>query len=68
MGLFRSRFRKMVYQTESWVINIKPVFWQETKVLFGAHDISSAKDLRLINLYRFYLVVYFSLLGGLMVF
>ena len=35
LGYYRSKFRKMVYQTDSWVINIKPVFWKELKGLFG---------------------------------
>lgn len=28
---FRSRFRKMVYKTNNWTINIKPVFWKKLK-------------------------------------
>jgi len=35
LGYYRSKFRKMVYQTDSWVINIKPVFGKEIKGLFG---------------------------------
>ena len=31
---FRSKFRKIVYQTEDWKINIKPVFIKELKGLF----------------------------------
>ncbi len=34
MGVYRSRFRKLVYQTDSWTINIKPVFVTEFKGLF----------------------------------
>ena len=32
---YRSKFRKIVYRTEHWFINIKPVFWKEIKGLFG---------------------------------
>jgi len=56
---FRSRFRKMVYNTDSWLINIKPVFWEEIKVLFGYHNQKNNADLRIISFYRFYLIVYF---------
>ncbi|MDO8896707.1 MAG: hypothetical protein Q7V19_03585, partial [Bacteroidales bacterium] len=35
LGYYRSKFRKIVYQTESWIINIKPVFLKEIKGLFG---------------------------------
>ena len=31
---YRSKFRKMVYQTDDWRINIKPVFIKELKGLF----------------------------------
>ena len=31
---YRSKFRKIVYQTDNWRINIKPVFWKELKGLF----------------------------------
>ena len=62
LGLFRSRFRKMVYQTNSWWINVKPVFWEEIKVLFGFHQHIKRAELRLINFYRFYLIVYFAIL------
>ncbi len=31
---YRSKFRKMVYQTDDWRINFKPVFWKELKGLF----------------------------------
>lgn len=62
LGLFRSRFRKMVYQTDSWWINVKPVFWEEIKVLFGFHQRTKRAELRVINFYRFYLIVYFAIL------
>ena len=31
---FRSKFRKIVYQTDDWKINIKPLFIKELKGLF----------------------------------
>lgn len=62
LGIFRSRFRKMVYGTNSWWINIKPVFWQELKVLFGFYDSKIFPDSKPIYFYRLYLVVYFVLL------
>ena len=35
LGYYRSKFRKIVYQTDSWLINIKPLFLKEIKGLFG---------------------------------
>ena len=31
LSYYRSKFRKIVYQTDSWLINIKPLFWKEIK-------------------------------------
>jgi hypothetical protein len=58
---FRSRFRKLVYQTDSWLINIKPVFLKELKALFTTLYPDDAQYLRLRNFYRFYLAVYILL-------
>jgi peroxiredoxin Q/BCP len=55
---YRSRFRKIVYQTENWVINIKPVFWDEIKALFGNVYPENPEYLKMRNFYRFYLIVY----------
>jgi hypothetical protein len=66
LSVFRSRFRKMVYQTESWMINIQPFFWREIKTLFGLSPHTAKEELRLIAFYRFYLVVYLVLLGGVL--
>ena len=63
LGWFRSKFRKMVYGTDSWWINIKPVFWREIKVLCGFHRRTGKNELRLIFFYRFYLTVYALLFG-----
>jgi peroxiredoxin Q/BCP len=55
---FRSRFRKLVYQTDSWIIVIKPVFLKELKALFSNLYPGDVHYLRLRNFYRFYLEVY----------
>jgi len=67
-GIIRSRFRKMVYKTDSWLINIQPYFLEETKVLFGIHNIKKKEDIKLINFYRFYLAIYLLLFVGLIYF
>jgi peroxiredoxin Q/BCP len=53
LGFYRSKFRKLVYQTDSWLINIKPVFWKEIKGLFGNiyPDNQTYKKFR--NFYKF---------------
>jgi len=61
---YRSKFRKMVYQTESWVINIKPLFWKELKGLFGNIYPDDLKYKKNRNFYRFYLTVYLVLFIG----
>jgi len=61
LGYYRSRFRKIVYQTESWVINIKPVFVKELRALFGNMYPDNPEYIRFRNFYRFYLLVYTAL-------
>lgn len=61
LGYYRSKFRKMVYQTDSWTINIKPVFWLEIKGLFGNLYPSNRKYSKFRNFYLFYLFVYIAL-------
>ena len=58
---FRSKFRKIVYQTEDWKINIKPVFIKELKALF--FNILPEDDvyIKVRNQYRIYLMVYLLL-------
>ena len=58
---FRSKFRKMVYQTDSWIINVKPVFMKELKALFGNRFPENRNYLKLRNSYRIYLSVYLIL-------
>ena len=58
---YRSKFRKIVYQTDSWVINIKPVFWKELKGLFGNIHPGNLKYRKFRNFYLIYLVIYLVL-------
>ena len=58
---FRSKFRKMVYQTDSWTINIKPVFTKELRALFGNLFPGNQKYRQIRNSYRIYLSVYLLL-------
>ncbi|MDZ4846709.1 MAG: hypothetical protein SH857_14300 [Chitinophagales bacterium] len=58
---YRGRFRKMIYQTGHWAINIKPVFTKELRGLFGNLYPGVPEYLRLRNFYRFYLSVYLIL-------
>jgi peroxiredoxin Q/BCP len=55
---FRSRFRKMVYNTDSWIINIKPVFIREIKALFGNIYPGNRQYIHFRNYYRLYLLIY----------
>ncbi|MCE1200196.1 MAG: hypothetical protein LWW85_14605, partial [Marinilabiliales bacterium] len=54
---YRSRFRKIVYQTNSWLINVKPLFIKEVKALFGNLYPGNREYLRFRNFYRFYLII-----------
>ena len=58
---FRSRFRKIVYQTDDWKINIKPVFYKELKALFSNIYPENKFYIKLRNQYRIYLTVYLLL-------
>jgi len=61
LTFYRSKFRKIAYQTESWTINIKPYFGKELKALFGNLYPENRNYLKLRNFYRFYLIVYLLL-------
>lgn len=61
LSFYRGRFRKMVYQTDSWIINIKPVFWKEIKGLFGNIYPDNLQYKKFRNFYLFYLTVYLVL-------
>ena len=58
MSIYRSKFRKIVYQTDSWVINIKPLFIKEIKALLGNLYPDNKSYLKFRNFYRFYLGLY----------
>ncbi len=64
LTFYRSRFRKLVYQTDSWTINIKPVFIKEIRALFGNIYPDSSSYIKLRNFYRFYLFIYVILFAG----
>jgi thioredoxin-dependent peroxiredoxin len=55
---YRSKFRKLVYQTDSWLINIKPLFWKELRALFGNIYPENKDYIKFRNFYRLYLTVY----------
>lgn len=59
---YRSRFRKIVYQTDHWVINIQPKFFREIKALFGYYHPADKNFVKQRNFYRFYLIIYVILL------
>jgi len=61
LTFYRSKFRKIVYQTDSWTINIKPYFWKELKALFGNMYPDNKNYLKFRNFYRFYLIIYLLL-------
>ena len=65
---YRSRFRKMVYQTDSWTINIKPVFTKELRALIGNIFPGNKDYLRFRNFYRFYLIIYIILFAAYFMF
>ena len=68
LTIYRSRFRKIVYQTKSWTINIKPVFTKELKALFGNIYPENKIYLKFRNFYRFYLAIYLLLFALYFVF
>ena len=58
---FRNKFRKIVYDTNDWKINIKPVFIKEIKGLFFNIFPKNEKYIKSRNNYRLYLIVYLIL-------
>jgi len=58
LSYYRSKFRKIVYQTDSWVINIKPLFIKELKAIFGNIYPKNTEYIKQRNFYRFYLSIY----------
>ena len=61
LGYYRSKFRKIVYETDSWTINIKPLFWKELKGLFGNLYPENLQYKKSRNFYFFYLSIYMLL-------
>ncbi len=58
LTFYRSRFRKIVYQTNHWSINIKPLFLKEIKALLGNLYPHDKNYIRTRNFYRTYLLIY----------
>ena len=55
---FRSKFRKIIYETNDWKINIKPLFRKELKGLFSKISSNNKDYLKTRNNYRIYLIIY----------
>jgi thioredoxin-dependent peroxiredoxin len=68
LTFYRSKFRKIVYQTDSWTINIKPYFMKELKALFGNIYPDDRNYLKMRNFYRFYLIIYLLLFTSYLTF
>lgn len=68
LSIYRSRFRKIVYQTDSWIINIKPYFLKELKALFGNIYPENKNYIKYRNFYRMYLSVYVLLFSCYLIF
>jgi len=58
---FRSKFRKIVYQTNDWKINIKPLFKKELVGLFSNIFPENKEYIKVRNYYRIYLLIYIIL-------
>ena len=59
---FRSRFRKIVYQTDDWKINIKPLFIKEIRGILSNIYPENKEYVRARDNYRAYLIVYLIIL------
>lgn len=57
----RSKFRKIVYKTDDWKINIKPVFIKELTGLFSNLYPYNIEYIKTRNHYRIYLCIYIIL-------
>lgn len=68
LTFYRSKFRKIVYQTDNWTINIKPVFMKEIKALIGNIYPENLNYLKMRNFYRFYLIIYLLLFTSYLTF
>ena len=55
---FRSKFRKIIYETNDWKINIKPLFKKELIGLFSKISSKNKNYIKTRNNYRIYLIIY----------
>jgi len=55
---FRSKFRKIVYKTDDWKINIKPLFKKELLGLFSNLYPNNLDYIKSRDNYRLYLFIY----------
>ena len=58
---FRNKLRKIVYKTDDWKINIKPIFLKELKGLFLNLYPNNPDYIKSRNSYRIYLFIYLVL-------
>ncbi len=58
---FRNKFRKIVYKTDDWKINIKPLFKKELIGLFSNLYPSNKEYIKTRYYYRIYLFIYMML-------
>jgi peroxiredoxin Q/BCP len=58
---FRSKFRKIVYDTNDWKINLKPIFLKEIRGLLFNIFPNDKKYIKSRNDYRIYLFIYLIL-------
>jgi peroxiredoxin Q/BCP len=61
---FRSKFRKIVYKTDDWKINIKPLFIKEIKGLIFNIYPENSKYLKIVFLWILPLQLIFFLKNG----
>jgi hypothetical protein len=60
-SFIRSKFRKIVYQTNDWIINFKPLFVKEVIALFSNLYPENSNYIKTRNYYRIYLLIYLVL-------
>ncbi|MDC0924183.1 hypothetical protein N8255_02475 [Flavobacteriaceae bacterium] len=60
-SFIRSKFRKIVYQTNDWKINIKPLFVKEIIALFSNMFPENSNYTKTRDYYRIYLLIYLIL-------
>ena len=60
-SFIRSKFRKIVYKTNDWKINIKPLFVKEIIALFSNMFPENSNYIKTRDYYRIYLLIYLIL-------